>query len=190
MNSQYHYFNERHEERRRDKYAVVAFLPTALDATIAAVRERYDTDHNLVRSHVTVVFPFHTVASLDELVAVIKAETYRRDPFRVELSSVGDFYPKMPVIYWRVAPCEPLMELYYGLHSKLGLAIPFKQYVPHVTVGREISHHRLLLVKDRIAGLLPDEAFRIDAVDLITPLADQKWVSVRRFPFLGIADPL
>ncbi|MDF1546046.1 MAG: hypothetical protein P1R58_13210, partial [bacterium] len=79
----------------------------------------------------------------------------------------------------------PLKKLYYDLTVGLGIPLPFAEYVPHVTLAREISNHRVMLVKENICAYLCREQFTAEAIDLITPLADNQWVSVRTFSFHG-----
>jgi len=172
-------------DRRRKTYAVVVFLPHALSSTIAPLREQFDPLYNLVAPHITVVFPFETNRPLSELTSLLKNETDEQKSFLIQLDTVGDFYPKSPTIYWNVKKNNNLSELYYRLHVCLGIPIPFKTYLPHVTVAREISHHRVIIVKEKIASYLADDKFFAGSVDLIAPLVDDKWVSVRTFPFKG-----
>ena len=172
-------------DRRRKTYAVVVYLPHALSDTIAPLREQFDPLYNLVAPHITVVFPFETNRPLSELTSLIKSETDLQKSFLIQLDTVGDFYPKSPTIYWNVKKNSNLSELYYRLHVCLGIPIPFKTYLPHVTIGREISHHRVIIVKEKIASYLADDKFFAGSVDLIAPLVDDKWVSVRTFPFKG-----
>ncbi len=182
----YNYLLHSLEERRQNRYAIVIFLPPHLDEIIAPLRKKYDPIYNLVAAHLTLVFPFESGRSLDELVRVIKAETDRQVSTLIELESIGDYYPRFPVIYWKVKPNNDLNSLYYRLYSCLGLPVPYKEYQPHITVAREISHHRVMLVKDNIASYLPGEEFFAQRVDLITPMMGNKWVSVRTFPLAGL----
>lgn len=168
-------------EKRPQEYAVVMFLPPTLEQIIAPLRERFDPDYNTVAAHITLVFPFETARPLDDLSAIIKAEVEQWQPGLIQLDSIGDFYPGLPIIYWRVIAAEALQQMYIRLYSRLDLTLPFKKLVPHVTVAREISHHRVVLVKDQIAAYLPEESFEVKAVDLISPVADHQWVSVRTF---------
>ncbi|MEA3296592.1 MAG: 2'-5' RNA ligase family protein [candidate division Zixibacteria bacterium] len=179
------YFLDNSENRRHNQYAIVIFLPAHLDKTIASLREKYDPKYNLISPHITLVYPFESKKSLDELAAVVKMETDSRDTIRVKLNSIGDFYPRIPAIYWNIAENEKLTQLYFHLYSRLGIPVPFKQYLPHVTVAQEISYHRVMLVKEKIVNYLPDEEFLAKAIDLITPLPGGKWVSVRTFPLTG-----
>ncbi len=174
------------EERRQDRYAVVVFLPRHLDEMIVPLREKYDPIYNLVASHITLVFPFESTMPLDELTGIIKAETERQPSLLIELNSIGDFYPRFPVIYWYVKENAHLTRLYFRLYSRLGLPVPHKHFLPHVTVAREISNHRVMLVKEKIVSYLPSEKFFAQKVDLITSLSGNRWVSVRTFPLNGL----
>lgn len=176
------YFNFEHgRDRRRVKYALVLFLPAVLDDLISPIREKYDPIYAGIPAHIKLVFPFETTQSLDDLAAIITEETKKRKAVTVELESIGDFYPVSPVIYWSVKQNEALNELYFALHSRLDLPIPHKKFTPHVAVARELSDHRVLPVKEAIVSSLSRERFKADAIDLVTPLVDNKWVSVRTF---------
>lgn len=180
-------YGEGLKERRRVKYAAVIFLPSALNSAVAPLREQFDPLYNLIASHITLVFPFDTNRPLEDLAQAIQKETEKQRSFLVGLDSVGDFYPKAPAIYWNIQDSTPLCELYFRLYSALEVPIPFRDYVPHVTVAREISQHRVIIVKEKIASYLPRDKFYASSVDLVTPLVDQRWVSVRTFPFRGSA---
>ncbi len=178
----YTYFTQELQEKRQMRYAVVVFLPQHLDEIIASLREKYDPIYDQVAAHISLVFPFESDRPLDELTGVIRAETSKVKSFFIELDSIGDFYPHIPVIYWQVKQNDDLNNLYYRLYSRLNLPLPYKQYLPHVTVAREISNHRIVLVKEKIVSYLPHEKFLAEKVDLITPLSGNRWVSVRTFP--------
>jgi len=174
-------FSDKFPVPTKSTYAVVIFLPAHLDELIYPLRQKFDPHYNKVPAHITIVFPFETDQSLNELSATIQQELQNTRPFTIELESIGDFYPASPIIYWKINCCEPLRQLYHTLYSKLELAIPFKLFVPHVTVASEISTHRVMLVKERIVPYLPNEKFIAQTVDLIVPIAYEKWVSVRSF---------
>jgi 2'-5' RNA ligase len=165
----------------KSSYAVVIFLPSHLDELIYPLRQKFDPLYNKVPGHITIVFPFETTMTLNELSAVVKQELSSVRPIAIELESIGDFYPVSPTIYWKLRTCEPIQMLYHTLHSKLELPIPYKQFIPHVTVAREISSHRVMLVKERIVPYLPNEKFIAHTIDLVVPIAYEKWVSVRSF---------
>ena len=174
--------NNDFQERRRTEYAVVIFLPQRLDSIITPFRQKYDPFYSRVDSHITIIFPFESNLALEELSHMIKKITDNHKPLAVELNSIGDFYPRSPVIYWEIQKNDAICELYYQLYASLDLPIPIKDYKPHVTLAREISNHRLISVKDAIASYLPAEKFEVHAIDLVTPLVNDRWVTVRSFP--------
>jgi 2'-5' RNA ligase len=112
----------------------------------------------------------------------VRTELENVQDLKIELHSIGDFYPEFPIIYWATQANKALDMLYKNLHARLEVSLPYKAFTPHVAVAREISDYRVMLVKDRIAGYLPDESFVARAVDLVAPVAGQNWVSIRTFP--------
>lgn len=167
--------------RRKTEYAIITYLPIELDQQAHPFREKYDPIYNEIASHITLVFPFLTDKTLDELSSSINSVISEFKPISVEMNSVADFYPESPVIYWAVNENLHLRELYINLYAKLGIPIPHKNFIPHATIAREISTHRVETVKDDIASYLPNETFQAQAIDLVTPLANFRWVSVRTF---------
>lgn len=182
----YSYSSDKLEPSSRKHYAVVIYLPAELEQIVARLRERFDPDYNLIAAHVTLVFPFETERPLTELTKVIHGATFDLDPLSIEVSSIDDFYPVSPIIFWKVKETPELHYLYKRLYAGLDLSLPHKRFLPHVTVGREISQHRLVLVKDEIAAYLPNEAFTAGTVDLVSPVAGHHWVSVRSFPLSAV----
>ncbi len=157
---EYNYRRDKlHRRGETNEFAVVIFLPPQLDGIVQPHREKFDPDHQLVDSHISLVFPFKTQQTIDDVARTIYAETAERSAFRVELSSIGDFYPEYPIIYWCVKVSPVINTLYKSLHARLDLPLPHKQFVPHVTVAKEISDHRVVMVKERILPYLPDEHF-------------------------------
>lgn len=169
------------ERRTKRQYIVAIFLPRQLERTISPIREKYDTDWNAIAPHITLVFPFETIQPINEISGRIKQEIEIHPRFEVELNSIGDFYPESPIIFWNVESSTALQELYCKMHTCLDLPLQFKNYKPHVTVAREISSHRLLFVKDKIVSYLPHEKFMVESIDLVAPVAESRWVSVRTF---------
>jgi 2'-5' RNA ligase len=182
----YNYTSTDYGPLSRKKYAVVIYLPQRLERYVMQLRERFDPDYDIVAAHITLVFPWESKTPLTDLSGIIAAEARKCPPIKVRLESVGDFYPGAPIIYWAVSPEESLRCLYRHLYAGLDLPLPFKELVPHVTVAKEISPHRVMMVKDQIASYLPQESFDVTAIDLISPVADHHWVSVRTFPLTGV----
>jgi len=165
--------------------AVVIFLPDFLDEVIAPLRERYDPDYAIVASHITLVAPFETDRPLTEVAEIVAGEMAQLQPMNIELSSINDYYPALPLICWGVKQHDDLFRLNRRLYSALDLPLPYKQFHPHVAIAREISQHRVMIVKEQIVPYLPDETIEVSAVDLVAPIAGANWVSVRTFALSG-----
>ncbi|MCM2271358.1 MAG: 2'-5' RNA ligase family protein [candidate division Zixibacteria bacterium] len=168
-----------------NQYAVVIFLPDHLDRAIAPIRERYDPDYSVIASHISLVFPCQTRKPFDEIATTIRKTIAGLPAFTVELESIGDFYPGFPLIYWEVRRNAAIDELYKTLYAQLDLALPIKNFIPHVTLAKEISDHRVVLVKEKIVPYLFEESFQAETIDLIAPIASKQWVSVRTFTLAG-----
>jgi 2'-5' RNA ligase len=180
---QYGYRDDSLEGRGVGKYAVVIFLPDYLQKLVAPIRERFDPDYSLVDPNVAIVGPFDTARTLDEVSKVIGQRVRKLVAPKIEFDSLGDYYPRYPLIFWKLKNNPELDGLCRTLYADLEVALPYRQFSPHVTVAREISQHRLMLVKERIYPYLPEESFVAGSVDLIAPVGGQRWVSVRTFPF-------
>jgi 2'-5' RNA ligase len=178
----YKYSRREIDGDRVKEYAVVIFVPERVERFVVPLRERFDPDYDMVGAHITLAFPWESSRPASDFAGVIAEEVEQLGPLTIKLDSVGDFYPGTPIIYWRVVPNDALTRLHRRLHANLDLPLPFKNYIPHVSVGKEISPHRVVLVKDQIAAHLPSESFELSSVDLVSPVADQNWVSVRTFP--------
>jgi len=163
-------------------YAIVIYLPSELDQVIGSLRERFDPDYDLISAHMTLVFPFDTTRTLAELSQIISPIVQQSGPLKIQLGSIGDFYPDTPIIYWCAKSNPELNRLYKRLYAELDLPLPHREFIPHVTVAKEISRHRVVLVKDEVASYLSDETVEVKAVDLVSPVAEGHWVSVRTFP--------
>ncbi len=183
MGVHHEYFDQSITERRAKRYAVVIFLPAHLDQIVQPIREKYDPLYNLVPLHISLAFPFDSPEPLDELAGKIKkvADTCKSPV--IEMHSIGDFYPKFPVIYWDIKKNQELQTLHNAIYESLNMSRPFQTYLPHATIAREISNHRVYLIKETVVPYLPSERFEASALDLITPLSGHKWVSVRTFSF-------
>ena len=180
---QFGYRQEQMINKGYPRYGIVVFLPEDLQKLVRPIRERFDPDYSLIPPNMALVAPFATELTLDEISQVIAREVAGTVAPTVELSSIGDYYPTYPLIFWQVKPNPIIDRLYKNLYSSLDLALPYRQFSPHVTVAREISNHRVMLVKEKIYPYLPEESFRATTVDLVAPVAQERWVSIRTFRF-------
>jgi 2'-5' RNA ligase len=163
------------------RYAIVSFLPDYIESLVRPIREQFDPDYSIIPPNLVLVAPFETELTLDEISEIVGRETQATEVPTAELQGVGDDYPRYPLIFWKVKPNPTIQGMHRNLYTSLELAIPYRQFSPHITVAREISQHRVMMVKEKIYPYLPDESFPIQTVDLVAPVAGERWVSVRTF---------
>jgi len=177
----YGYRQEEPAPQGKIRMAVVAFLPDSLNAIVARLREKYDPDYAIVAPHITIVSPFETDRPVAEVADTVSRIIQTCPSLELKFDTLEDYYPTCPLICWAIKKCEELTSLYIELHTALDIPLPYKGFYPHLTVAREISDHRLIFVKEKIAPYMPEESVKLEEVDLVAPIARSNWVSVRTF---------
>jgi 2'-5' RNA ligase len=113
------------------------------------IRKQYDPLHNLVRPHVTLVFPFKSNLTREQLKEHIKNSIKVMSSFKLKLQGISGEnggYLFLNVVEGR----EPLVELHRRLYQGIleryypGFLLE-SAYSPHMTVGR--IHNQLELNK-------------------------------------------
>jgi len=163
------------------RMAVAILLPDDLNTVVARLREKYDPDYAIVAPHISVVAPFETDKPLSEIAEMVASIIQSKQEMEIEFDSVQDYYPDCPQICWGIKPNETLTRLYIELHNALDIPVPYKGFRPHLTLAREISEHRLMIVKEQLAPYLPEEAVAVEEIDLLAPVTHNNWVSIRTF---------
>lgn len=177
----YGYRQEDTGPEAKPRMAVVAFLPNPLNSIVAMLREKYDPDYAVVAPHISIVSPFDTDRSITEVADIVGSEIQKQPVMELSFDTLEDFYPACPQICWGIKAHENLTRLYLGLHTTLDIPLPYREFRPHITIAREISEHRLIFVKEKIAPYLPQETLTVEEIDLVAPIARDNWVSVRTF---------
>lgn len=103
------------------------------------IRKKYDSYAELVKPHITIVFPFELAMSNDELSDILNNRMDGIKPFEVEfqgISKVEDEYGKF-LFLDMTKGAEHIIELhdlfYTNEFKELDMGLP---YTPHITVGR------------------------------------------------------
>lgn len=107
-------------------------------AVIEAIRGRYDPLAELVRPHITLVFPFAHPMSDDALTGILARELAEISPFRVSLRGISrktDKYGSCLLLNVIVGE-DTLRQIHDRLYA-VGFSKPDPEipYVPHITVG-------------------------------------------------------
>jgi 2'-5' RNA ligase len=117
-------------------YALVVIPPVDEMHTVELIRRRYDPRFEAIPAHITVVFPFSSALSIDQLGAEIGRTIAAQRAFVVGLDGirVDDSYVFIDV----ACGGEHLGALHEGLHEALVDAAASRRhpYRPHMTLGR------------------------------------------------------
>ena len=163
------------------RMAVVAFISNPLESIVTRLREKYDPDYAIIAPHISIVAPFGTNRSITEVADIVGNEISKQSILDIRFDTLEDYYPACPHICWGIEANEALTSLYLGLYTALDIPLPHKEFRPHLTIAQEISEHRLIFVKEKIAPYLPEESLTLEEIDLVAPLVRDNWVSARTF---------
>lgn len=108
-------------------------------AVIDAIRKKYDPLAELVRPHITVVFPFDSTMSNEELEQILEKQLAGIKPFALELGGISKQEDRFGnYLFLNVSQGAEELSLIHKLlyeselkEFDLGLG-----YVPHMTVGK------------------------------------------------------
>lgn len=113
---------------------------------IDKIREQYDPLANLVRPHITIVFPFDSNRSNEELKAVLENRLQSVKSFKLEMAGVSKHkdrfgnYLFLEVIRGKRELLYIHNILYQNEFSDYDLGL---SYVPHITIGKMSEGRKL-----------------------------------------------
>ena len=136
------------------KRAIVLFPKFSNIEAIQAVRERFDPLANYITPHITLVFPFESALSTEELKAHLCHTLAGMKQFTVNLNGVtGDFRDGYLFLNVKQGN-DSIIDLHDRLYS--GALEPFLlrkvTYCPHITVGRVEEPSAFDLALEELAG--------------------------------------
>ena len=108
-------------------------------ALIDGIRKQYDPLAGLVRPHITLVFPFESQMSNEDLKGILESRLSEVKPFEIQLRGISKCadtfgnYLFLNVVQGVEEICAIHQQLYDNEFKEFNLGLP---YVPHMTVGR------------------------------------------------------
>lgn len=113
---------------------------------IDKIREKYDPLAKLVRPHITIVFPFDSDKSNEDLKVLLEKRLQSVKPFKLEMASVSKHedrfgnYLFLEVTQGKKELCHIHDILYQNEFSDYDLGLP---YVPHITISKISERYKL-----------------------------------------------
>lgn len=168
------------------KYGIALFPSKKLQDLANSLRKRYDPHYALIPPHLTLKEAFELDDDqVDEVVQYIHEVAKDIPPIPLKITKVSTFHPVNNVIYLKVEENEPLTKLHEKLHE--GILEEEKKYkfVPHITIGQEMSddEHSDVLGRLRMKEFNHEET--VDRFQLLYQLDNDSWTVYETFHLGG-----
>lgn len=123
------------------KYGIVIFPGKELQDLANSFRKRYDPKYALIPPHMTLVEEFeydnNEIASLTEKLNNVSRHF---QTITLNVLKISSFQPVNNVVYLKIEPTADLTDLHTELISTLGINKPEHAFVPHITLGQNLSN--------------------------------------------------
>lgn len=164
------------------KYSIVVFPSNEAQEIANSYRKRYDHTYALIPPYIRLKEAFETdEANLAKLVSHLEDVASSTDSFTVHFHRVSSFHPTNNVIYLAVQNKEP----FENLHKKIVEHGEKKEetyaYVPHMTIGRDLSDDELRDVTGQLSMAKIDISSEIDRFHLIYEQENGNWSVYKTF---------
>lgn len=155
----------------------VALFPSkALQDQANALRMRYDSHYSLIPPHITIKETFDIdEEELPTIVGALRQIATEAEPVTIKVYKVDSFYPQSNTLFFKIHEHYTLTDLYQKLHSE-----PFSEnkkygFIPHVTIGQNLSdaEHADILGRLKMKKIEHEEV--INRMQLLYQLENGSW---------------
>ncbi|MGM7719656.1 YjcG family protein [Metabacillus sp. Hm71] len=158
------------------KYGIALFPSKKLQDLANSYRKRYDTHYALVPPHVTLKTAFEaTDEELTQITRELRKIAEETSPLTLTIKKVSSFAPVNNVIYLKVEPTDELQALHEKLHRGVLQSQPEYSFVPHITIGQNLSddEHSDVLGSLRMLNITHEEV--VNRFHLLYELENGSW---------------
>ncbi|MBA4603446.1 2'-5' RNA ligase family protein [Thermoactinomyces mirandus] len=163
-------------------YSIVTFPQKKVQDWANSLRKRYDPQYCYIPPHITLKEKFElsdetfekTVESLERVAKEVRE-------FHVKFNKVSHFYPITNTIYLAIKDKEPLVELHDRINELFEPVKPAHQFVPHLTIGQEMSDDELHDIYGRLRMKEIELETGIDRFHLMYELENGSWSIFQSF---------
>ncbi|WP_170006756.1 YjcG family protein [Bacillus fonticola] len=158
------------------KYGIVIFPSKDLQDYANSLRKRYDSKYALIVPHLTLKQSFEsTDKEIQEISSILRNVAASHRPFQMEVTKVSSFQPVNNVIYLKVHPSEELCSLHEDINDQLPMAAPEYQFVPHITIGQDLSNDEHSDVFGQLRMTNVQRSEQVDRFHLLYQLDNEAW---------------
>lgn len=136
---------------------------------IDGIRTKYDPLVDLVRPHITIVFPFELAVSNEELSVILENRLSRVKPFEIEMHGFSKCEDRFGNYLFlnMTKGAESIIRLHDLLYknefSQLDMGIP---YTPHITVGKLSTVEELNEAYNYVKGINAKFTCKVDKLSV------------------------
>ncbi|WP_445486725.1 2'-5' RNA ligase family protein [Niallia sp. 03133] len=164
------------------KYGIVIFPGKELQDRANSLRKRYDPKYALIPPHLTLVSEFE--ANNEEIKEISKKLEQVAGHFQsiaLNILKISTFQPVNNVVYLKVEHTSDLEDLHIELTSSLGLEKPQYSFVPHITIGQQLTNdeHLDMYSSLRMHSFKHEET--VDRFHLLYELENGSWTVYETF---------
>lgn len=163
-------------------YSIVIFPSSKVQEVANSYRKRYDPAYALVPPYIRLKEAFELdEAKLPELVSHLEQVASSTDSFSAHFHRVSTFHPTNNVIYLAVQNKDPFNALHEKIVTQCVSEKETYAYVPHLTIGRDLSDDELRDVTGQLSMAKIDLNSEIDRFHLVYQLEDGIWSVYQTF---------
>lgn len=133
-------------------YAIVVYLHGPLAQFVNKLRAQLNPTPAGKAAHVTVLPPRPLIISEGAALEEARARCAGWEPFEMEVTGVGTFYPTNGVVYLEIERgAEEMKRLHVALNKGHLLRCEPYEFVPHITIAQEMDEARTQEVLARVS---------------------------------------
>lgn len=164
------------------KFGIAAFPSKKLQDLVNSYRKRYDSHYSLIPPHLTLKYPFEIdEAQVETIVDKLEEMSTKSQPFTLSVLKVSTFQPVNNVIYLKIDANNELMALHDQLNNELNGGQEEFAYVPHITLGQNLSNDEHSDVFGQLSMLDLRHEETIDRFHLLYQLENGSWTGYQTF---------
>lgn len=182
------------------EFAIGLLPPPDISALVDEHRRRYDPLFGRTVPHITVKQPFQLVGELQRLQAALTRVCRDTSPFELVVDDVGCFrHHHVNVVYFAAVLAPPLRHFQRAVvlatapfarhdYPEYSLRSEVDCYVPHITIGQELSEQQLDELLSRLATDRPRFRFTVESAVLARHHGEGHWRVVSQHRFGGAGE--
>jgi len=164
------------------KYGIAIFPSKRVQDFANSYRKRYDSHYALIPPHITLKSAFEAdEQQIDQIVQELQRIAAETDVIPLTITKFSSFYPANTVIYLKVEPNETLTALHQKLYSGIFTDQPEFAFVPHITIGRDLSDGEYFDVYGQLKMQTVHFSETADRFHLLYQLEDGAWTVYETF---------